>query len=183
MSKTHQDIDSNLALWIREQHMFFVATAPLAGQGHINCSPKGGSTFVILDSVTVAYQDLTGSGIETIAHLKENGRIVIMFCAFKGAPKIVRLHGQGEVLTAGHQDFAALAAKFPENPGTRAVIRVKVDRVSDSCGMAVPFYNYMEDRDALDKWARTKGEAGVKEYRQSKNTQSIDGLEGLVGEG
>jgi hypothetical protein len=182
MSKMHEQIDEKLTAWIREQRIFFVATAPLK-DGHINCSPKGGGTFAVLDPLTVAYQDLTGSGVETIAHLKENGRIVVMFCAFDGPPKIVRLHGQGEVISQSHPEFEALSTHFPPNPGMRAVIRVKVDRVSDSCGMSVPFYNYKEDRTALDDWAAKKGIEGVREYRLRKNLQSIDGLPGLDGKG
>jgi hypothetical protein len=181
MSKAHEKIDDKLASWIKEQHIFFVATAPKDMEGHINCSPKGGNTFVILDPLTAAYQDLSGSGVETIAHLKENGRIVIMFCAFSGPPKIVRLHGQGEVITESHSEFSSLIKHFSPNPGTRAIIRIKVERVSDSCGMAVPNFNYKDDRTALDEWALKKGVDGVKEYRSRKNIHSIDGLEGLVG--
>lgn len=175
-----QSIDEPLAEWIRRQRIFFVATSPLSADGHINCSPKGGHTFAVVDPMTVVYQDLTGSGIETIAHLKENGRIVVMFCAFDGPPKIVRLHGRGEVIDPAHPDFPFLISRFEPNSGTRAVIRIKVDRVSDSCGMSVPFYDYKEDRRALDEWAVKKGVAGVREYQQRKNLQSIDGLPGLV---
>lgn len=178
MSNTLEKIDDKLLAWIREQRIFFVATAPVQ-EGRINCSPKGGSTFAVLDPFTVAYQDLTGSGVETIAHLQDNGRIVIMFCAFDGPPKIVRLHGQGEVVLEGHPEFSALMNHFSPNPGTRAIIRVKVDRVSDSCGMAVPYYDYKEDRAALNDWASKKGIEGVREYRSRKNRQSIDGLPGL----
>lgn len=138
MAKTYEKIDDKLADWIKQQHLFFVATAPLTRDGHINCSPKGGDSFRVLDPVTVAYQDLTGSGAETIAHLRENGRVVIMFCAFDGAPRIVRLHGRGEALAPGHADFASLAARFPQHLGTRAFIRITVSRISDSCGYAVP---------------------------------------------
>jgi Pyridoxamine 5'-phosphate oxidase len=176
MAKTHEQIDDRLTGWIRDQKVFFVATAPMAGDGHVNCSPKGGDSFQVIDPQTVAYQDLTGSGAETIAHLRENGRIVIMFCAFDGPPMIVRLHGRGEVVTPGHPDFASLVAQFPKNSGTRAVIRVKISRVSDSCGYAVPFFKYRGGRDTLDKWAETKGTAGLEEYRKTKNAQSIDGL-------
>src|SRR3990172_5766352 len=124
MSNATERIDERLAAWLKQQRVFFVATAPLAQNGHVNCSPKGGDAFRILDPLTVAYQDLTGSGAETIAHLRENGRIVIMFCAFDGPPRIVRLHGRGEALTPSHPDFAALAARFPRHIGTRALIRI-----------------------------------------------------------
>ncbi|MBI3811744.1 MAG: pyridoxamine 5'-phosphate oxidase family protein [Nitrospirae bacterium] len=179
MAKTHEQIDDKLAAWIKQQRVFFVATAPLAENGHINCSPKGGDSIRVLDPQTVAYLDLTGSGAETIAHVRENGRIVIMLCAFEGPTMIVRLHGRGEVITPSHPDFRSLVAQFPKNSGTRAVIRVKVGRVSDSCGYAVPFLDYRGERDSLEQWAETKGTAGLKEYRKAKNAQSIDGLPAL----
>jgi hypothetical protein len=159
--------------------MFFVATAPSARDGHVNCSPKGGDSFRILDPQTVAYQDLTGSGVETIAHLRENGRIVIMFCALDGPPQIVRLYGHGDVVTPTHQDFSTLVSHFSAHPGMRAIIRVKITRVADSCGFGVPLFDYRNDRDALDQWAEAKGSAKLEEYRQAKNTESIDGLPGL----
>lgn len=183
MGKTYAQIDEKLAAWIGEQHMFFVATAPRSDEGLINCSPKGLDTFRILDDHTVAYLDLTGSGVETIAHLKENGRIVIMFCAFAGAPNIVRLHGKGAVLEPIHPDFATLQPLFPDLPGVRSIIRVAVQRVSDSCGFAVPRYRYEDDRDALIKYAENKGPAGMVAYRAQKNQQSIDGLPGVAVEG
>lgn len=168
-----------MAAWIQRQHIFFVATAPLASDGHVNCSPKGGDSFRILDPLTFAYQDLTGSGAETIAHLRENGRIVVMFCAFEGAPKVVRLHGKGEVIRPDHSEFQFLASLFPENPGLRAIIKVRIIRVSDSCGFAVPFFDYQEHRDSLDQWAAAKGTIKLKEYRQERNVTSIDGLPAL----
>ncbi|MBI3611212.1 MAG: pyridoxamine 5'-phosphate oxidase family protein [Nitrospirae bacterium] len=179
MSKIYEQIDDKLSDWIKQQRIFFVATAPLAGDGHVNCSPKGGDSFRVIDPLTVAYQDLTGSGAETIAHLRENGRIVIMFCAFEGPPMIVRLHGRGEAITPGHPDFSSLAAQFPKNPGTRAVIRLKVTRISDSCGYVVPFFDYRGQRDSLEKWVEAKGTTGLEEYRRAKNAQSIDGLPAL----
>jgi len=179
MAKIYEQINDELADWIQRQHVFFVATAPLVPDGHVNCSPKGGDSFRVIDSHTVAYQDLTGSGAETIAHLRENGRIVIMFCAFEGAPKIVRLHGRGEVISPAHPDFESLSASFPENLGMRAIIRTKVTRISDSCGFAVPFFDYQGQRDLLDKWAEAKGDAKLKEYRQEKNARSIDGLSAI----
>jgi hypothetical protein len=127
----------------------------------------------------VAYQDLTGSGAETIAHLRVNGRIVIMFCAFEGSPKIVRLHGIGEAIGPDHPEFSFLARLFPTNLGMRAVIRTKVTRISDSCGYAVPLFDYRQDRDQLNQWAETKGNLKLKEYRREKNARSIDGLSAL----
>ena len=176
MSKQRDCIDEELATWLREQHIFFVATAPLSEEGHINCSPKGGDCFRILGPMEVAYLDYTGSGAETAAHLRENGRIVLMFCAFAGKPDIVRLHGRGEVLTPSDEGFAEIADLFPPNPGTRAVVRVKVTRVSTSCGYAVPFMDYQKERETLNKWAADKGQEGLEEYRSLKNAQSIDGM-------
>jgi hypothetical protein len=172
-------LDDALADWIRRQHLFFVATAPLAATGHVNCSPKGGDAFRILGPMEVAYQDYTGSGAETAAHLRENGRIVILFCAFEGKPQIARLHGTGQVLTPGHPRFAGLAGLFPTNPGTRAIVHVTVERVSTSCGYAVPLFDYQADRDILDRWAEAKGESGLNEYRAEKNAVSIDQLPAL----
>lgn len=179
MGKIFEGIDDKTAAWIREQRGFFVATAPLSEDGHINCSPKGGDSFRVIGPMTVAYQDLTGSGAETIAHLRENGRIIIMFCAFGGPPKIVRLHGIGDVVAAGHPDFDSLSRQFPQNPGTRAIIRVKVRRVSDSCGYGVPSFDFRGRRDSLDKWANAQGTDKLDEYRRSKNMRSIDGLPAL----
>ncbi|MDQ8183230.1 pyridoxamine 5'-phosphate oxidase family protein [Pelagicoccus sp. SDUM812005] len=162
--------------WIENQKMFFVGTAPLAADGHVNLSPKGGDSFRVLGPLEVAYLDYTGSGAETIAHLRENGRMVIMFCAFEGPPQIFRLHGIGTAHLKGSETYEKLAAHFPENPGARAIIHLDVKRVADSCGYAVPFYDYRGDRDGLDKWASKKGETGIQAYQQEKNTQSIDGL-------
>ena len=171
-----EHIDSDLATWIGKQRIFFVATAPLSPNGHVNASPKGGEAFRILGPLEVVYQDYTGSGAETAAHLRENGRIVIMFCAFDGPPKIVRLHGHGTVITSAHPRFAEFAKLFPPNPGTRAFIHVEVRRVSDSCGYSVPCYDYRNDRDTLDKWAINQGPEKLEDYRVRKNQKSIDGL-------
>lgn len=179
MGKLFDEITPALQDWIARQKMFFVSTAPLSAQGHINCSPKGLDSFRVIGPTTAVYQDLTGSGIETIAHLQENKRIVIMFCAFDGPPKIVRLHGTGEVVTPEHPDFETLSAHFPQRLGVRAYIRITTTRISDSCGYAVPLYQFKKDRDVLDKYAEAKGEDGLKEYRDKKNAQSIDGIPGL----
>jgi hypothetical protein len=179
MGKQYPEITSALKEWIEEQKIFFVATAPLSEEGHINCSPKGLDSFRIIDTHRVVYQDLTGSGIETVAHLKENGRIVIMFCGFEGPPKILRLHGIGEVIEPAHEDFDSLNTLFPQHPGTRAYISVHVTRVSDSCGYSIPVYEYKKDRDVLDKLCANKGKDGLKTYRALKNTESIDGIKGL----
>ncbi len=169
-------IDESLAAWIGRQKLFFVATAPLSKDGHVNLSPKGGDSFRILDKQTVAYQDYTGSGAETAAHLRENGRITIMFCAFDGPPRIVRLHGKGKLITRDHPNFKPLASRFPDNLGTRSYIWIDVTRFSKSCGFSIPTFEYLGERDALDKWAEKKGPQGIKEYQLEKNRASIDGL-------
>jgi len=173
-------IDEKLATWLRAQPMFFVATAPLAGDGLVNCSPKGLlGTFDVLDERRVAYLDLTGSGIETIAHVRENGRIVLMFCAFDGRPRIVRLHGRGEAVMPSDPHFDELAGRFSVHPGTRAVVTIDVTRVADSCGFAVPRMTYVEDRDVLDLSAAKKGPEKMAAYRAARNSTSLDGLPGL----
>jgi len=179
MGKQRESIDADLTEWIVQQRIFFVATAPLSVTGHINVSPKGGDSFRVLGPREVAYQDYTGSGAETAAHLRENGRIVIMFCAFSGSPKIVRLHGIGSLIAPGHARFEPLAALFPPNEGTRAFVQVAVDRISSSCGYAVPFYDFRGNRDMLDKWVASKGPEKLQAYRMAKNQQSIDGLPAL----
>lgn len=179
MGKTYETIDEKLKKWIEQQRIFFVATAPSSTDGHVNCSPKGLDSFRVIDDTTVAYQDLTGSGIETIAHLKENGRIVIMFCAFDGPPKIVRIYGRGVVIEKSDPEFNTLNKLFPERIGVRAYIKIEATRITDSCGYAVPLYEFVEDRDVLDKYAANKGEEGLEKYRKEKNAESIDGLKGL----
>jgi len=175
-------IDDSLARWLEGQPLFFVATAPLADHGLVNCSPKGLSgTFSVLDEHTVAYLDLTGSGIETVAHLRENARIVLMFCAFDGRPRIVRLHGRGRIVLPGTTEFDALIGRFSEHPGVRSVIVIDVARASESCGYAVPTMTVEAERDVLDLSARKRGEAGLVDYRREKNATSLDGLPGLPG--
>jgi len=168
MGKVHEHIDAKLAEWIGRQSLFFVATAPSEG-GHVNVSPKGPiGTFRILDELTVEYEDHVGSGAETIAHLRDNGRICVMFCAFDGPPRIVRLHGRGEVL-AGNDP----------GDGIRGAIRVHVDRVSDSCGYGVPLLDYVGERPQREAWLAKKGAEGLREYVAEKNAVSIDGLQAL----
>jgi hypothetical protein len=182
MGKQFESITPDLAAWLAQQRMFFVATAPLAGDGLVNCSPKGMDTFRVVGPKEVAYLDLTGSGIETTAHIRENGRIVFMFCAFTGPPKIVRLHGSGQVVSPAEPGFDALRRLFPEFPGTRSVIRAELHRISDSCGYAVPRYEYAGARDTLVGWADSKGPEGLAKYRAKKNQRSVDGLPGLMTE-
>ena len=182
MGRTYEGVDDRLARFLAGQHVFFVATAPLGGDGHLNLSPKGlDGTFAVLDPATVAYLDLTGSGIETVAHLRENGRIVVMFCAFEGPPRIVRLHGRGEAVLPGDPRFDGLLARFRPRPGVRSVIRIDLQRVTDSCGFGVPLLRFDGERDQLDEWAARKGPEGIAAYQTERNARSIDGLPGLVG--
>jgi hypothetical protein len=183
MGKLYESLTPELQDWLAQQKVFFVATAPLNQDGHINCSPKGGDTFRVLGQREVAYLDLTGSGIETAAHVQENGRIVIMFCAFRGPPKIVRLHGKGEVIYPNTSDFVRLQGCFADRTGVRAIIRVTLTRVSDSCGHGVPLMEFVADRDLLDKWCVAKGPQRLREYRAMKNQASIDGIPGYTSQG
>jgi hypothetical protein len=179
MGATRDAIDAELAAWISAQRMFFVATAPLSASGHVNCSPRGMDSLRVLTERRIAWIDLTGSGVETISHLRENGRIVVMWCAFAGEPRIVRVHGQGLVHVPGSAEFADLAPRFPAHGGLRAVIEVVADRISTSCGFGVPLYEHVGERTRLQAFAEAKGPEGLAEYRSRKNRQSIDGLPGL----
>jgi predicted pyridoxine 5'-phosphate oxidase superfamily flavin-nucleotide-binding protein len=166
--------------FIAAQHVFFVASAPSGADGRVNLSPKGLDTLRVLDERTVAYLDFVGSGVETIAHLRENGRLVVMFCAFQGPPQIVRLHGRGEAIEPRDARFAALAAKFPPCESARAIVVVRVERASDSCGYGVPLYAYEGERTQLPAWAARKGADALAQYQRDKNAASIDGLPGLA---
>ena len=179
MGTPYDDITPALAQWIERQHLFIVATAPLAGDGLINCSPKGMDTFRILGPREVAYLDLTGSGIETVAHARENGRIVFMFCGFEGPPKIVRLHGTSEVVFPDSPDYGSLSSLFPAYIGGRAIVRARLTRISDSCGFGVPHYRYGGDRNTLIRWSESKGQEELAQYRQAKNARSLNGLPGV----
>jgi pyridoxamine 5'-phosphate oxidase-like protein len=180
VGKIYDAIDGRLREFVLRQPVFFVATAP--ARGHVNVSPKGmRGSFAVLDGRTVAYLDYTGSGIETIAHLRENGRITVMFCAFDGPPTIVRLHGRGEAVVPDDPRFADLLGFFDAMPthGLRSVIVVDVERVSDSCGFAVPLLDYVGERTLLTDSHRRKSVDHLAEYRKLKNATSIDGLPGL----
>ena len=189
MAKVFDGIDQRLADWIASQSMFFVGTAPSGADGHVNVSPKGPiDTLRVLDPLTVAYLDVVGSGAETIAHLRENGRIVIMLCAFQGPPRIVRLHGRGEVLPAGDPEFEELLARCafaqPEVPqARRAIVRAELDRVADSCGYGVPLMSFEGLRPHQDAWAakriRVGGDGALVDYQRENNSHSIDGLPAL----
>jgi hypothetical protein len=180
MGRTYEGIDQHLATWLLARPVFFVATAPIDVTGHVNCSPKGGpGSFVVLGERQVAYQDLTGSGAETVAHLRENGRIVLMFCAFDGPPKIVRLHGRGVAVMAGAPRWEELSARFPDRLAARAVVLVDVERISTSCGYGVPLMRFEGHRHEMERWAQSKGADGLDAYRRKNNAESIDGLPAL----
>ncbi len=176
MAKTYESITDDLQAFIRAQHLFFVATAPLSAEGHVNLSPKGLDCFRVLSPRQVAYLDLTGSGNETSAHLQENGRIVFMFCAFDGSPSILRLYGTGRVILPDSAEWPAMLAHFRPYPGLRQIILADITRVQTSCGFGVPRLEYVDDRDSLPRWAETKGESGLMTYREEKNALSIDSL-------
>ncbi|MGA1988870.1 MAG: pyridoxamine 5'-phosphate oxidase family protein [Candidatus Sulfotelmatobacter sp.] len=180
MGKIRSALDDLATRFIQEQRVFFVASAPLDAGGHVNLSPKGLDTLRILSPTTVAYLDFNGSGVETIAHLKENGRIVLMFCAFQGPPNIFRLHGHGRAVEPQDAEFGALLAQFPAFESVRSIILVEIARVNDSCGYGVPRFKYEGEREQLAAWARKKGPEGLKAYRQEKNRRSVDGLPGLA---
>lgn len=179
MGKEYAELDPDIREWIGQQKVFFVSTAPLSPDGLVNCSPKGMDTLRVLDPRSLAYLDLTGSGVETIAHLRENGRITIMMCAFDGPPKIFRFYGEGKVFEKGSDRYNALISEFIDDPGARSIIHIDVERIIDSCGYSIPLYDFCGERDVLTKWADAKGEDGVKRYQQEKNRVSLDGLAGL----
>ncbi|MCC6659552.1 MAG: pyridoxamine 5'-phosphate oxidase family protein [Phycisphaerales bacterium] len=186
MATARSEIDAAAREFIAAQRVFFVATAPLAAAGRVNLSPKGLDTLRVLSPRRVAYLDYTGSGVETIAHVRENGRLTIMFCALEGRANILRLQGRGRVVEAGEveggDEFAALLPEFGVSTpplGVRAIIVLEVERVADSCGFGVPRYRYQGERDELAAWNRKKGEQGLREYWGRKNAASIDGLKGL----
>jgi hypothetical protein len=179
MGKVYDGIDERLTEFRGRQHVFFVGTDPSDPDGHLNLSPKGLDTFRILSPKTVAYLDLTGSGIETVAHLRQNGRITLVFCGFEGRPLIVRLYGRGRAVEPGDAGWDDLISRFPGYPGARSVIVVDVERVADSCGFAVPLYDYRGERSQLMDYAQSKGPEGMAQYRAQKNRESIDGVPGL----
>lgn len=183
MGQVYEAVDGRLREFVLAQPVFFVATAPSGSDGHVNVSPKGmKGCFAVLGERRVAYVDFTGSGAETIAHLRDNGRITVMFCAFEGPPKIVRLHGRGTVVLPDDPRFGELYAAFDidDDHGLRSVIVVDVERVSDSCGFSVPFMDYVGERPLLTQWAQRKSDEELVEYRLKKNSSSIDGLPALT---
>jgi hypothetical protein len=193
MATVYPELDERLIAFITNQPMYFVATAPCLDEagdgGHVNVSPKGyRDTFAVLDPLTVAYLDLTGSGAETIAHLRQNGKITIMFCSFGRQPKILRLYGTGRTVLPGDAGWPEYAARFSASPGDgtgtdrgnqRAIIVVAIDRISDSCGYAVPVMELTGERDLLTRWSERRSAEDLVEYRVKHNSTSIDGLPAL----
>ena len=183
MGRAFDEITEPMQKFITRQRMFFVATSPLAGDGRVNVSPKGYDSFRVLDSGRVAYLDLTGSGAETIAHLRENGRITFMFCAFDGKPNIVRLYGQGRVIRPGDDEWTELIDLFTGTDAAegavRSIVLARIDRTSTSCGYSVPLMDFGDERRRLLEWADNKSDDELEAYWTDKNAQSIDGLPAL----
>ena len=177
MAKIYEALTPELISFIERQKIFFVATAPLAAEGHVNLSPKGHDTLRVLSPSRVAYLDFTGSGNETAAHVSENGRITFMFCSFDRKPSILRLYGQGRSVLPDDAEWAGLADRFELRLGTRQIITADLEFVQTSCGYAVPFMEFVGERDLLDRSAQAKGEEGLETYWATKNTRSLDGLE------
>jgi predicted pyridoxine 5'-phosphate oxidase superfamily flavin-nucleotide-binding protein len=180
MANAYDQLDDKLIAFIHRQKLFFVATAPLSAGGSVNVSPKGYDSLIVLDPKTVAYVDLGGSGIETHAHLAENGRITLMFCAFEGPANILRVYGRGESVAFDDPRFAEQITLFPNASRARAVITVHIHRVADSCGWGVPFFDYKSDRDQLRRWVDARPFDEWAARRFESNAQSIDGLPGLI---
>ncbi len=180
MSTVYQELDEKLIGFIRRQKIFFVATAALSERGSVNLSPKGYDSLAIIDKLTVAYVDLGGSGAETLAHLRENGRITLMFCAFEGAANILRLYGRGEVCAFDQPSFAAKMKMFPAFTRARSVITVAIERIADSCGWGVPFFDYRAERDQLRRYVVSRSDEDWAARRYDSNATSIDGLPALT---
>jgi hypothetical protein len=180
MGKEYTEIDERLQKWISRQKMFFVATAPDAADGLINCSPKGLDSLRVLGPNQLAYVDTGGSGIETVAHLKDNGRIVLMLCAFEGPPKIFRFYGHGTALEPHESTFDEVLANFPPMPAARNIILINVERIIDSCGYGVPLYDFKAHRDSLPNYFKNQPDEDILAYRRNRNDVSLDGLPGLA---
>jgi Pyridoxamine 5'-phosphate oxidase len=186
MGKTYERLDGRLRDFIQAQHLFFTATAPLAETGTVNLSPKGlAGSFAVIDDLTVAYLDFAGSNAETIAHLRENGRITLMWCAFQGPPSIVRIHGRGEPIFRDDPRWPELIAHFPDIDtgahGLRAIIVVRAELIRDTCGYAVPLMTFEDDRDLHARRFAREDDSSLNTYFASKEhvAVSIDGLPGL----
>jgi hypothetical protein len=182
MGRLYEQIDGLLAAFIEKQPVFFVATAPVSAEGLVNCSPKSNrQELKVVAPDRLAYLEQTGSGIETVAHLRENGRIVVMVCAFEGPPRIVRIHGKGTAHPVDSPGFARLTGAFAGSAavGVRSIVEVDIARVSDSCGYGVPLMAFQAHREKMEQWADRKGPDGILSYQAEKNRSSIDGLPGL----
>ena len=179
MGKEYTEIDERIQKWIDRQHLFFVATAPTDADGLINCSPKGLDSLAVLGPRRLAYVDVGGSGIETVAHLKQNGRIVLMMCAFEGPPKIFRFYGRGSVVEPHNDGFESLLGEFPPQVAARNIIVVDIDRIIDSCGYGVPMYEFVADRESMKNYYAEQSPDDVAAYRRERNATSLDGLPGL----
>jgi hypothetical protein len=180
MATIYEKLDDNLRAFITAQKMFFVATAPLDGEGNVNLSPKGYDSLAFLDDETVAWIDLGGSGVETMAHVRENGRITLMWCAFEGKPNILRLYGKAEAVAFDDPRFEVLLPLFPNYVRARAIVVVKIHRIADACGWGVPLMSFQGEREQLKRWVDHRPEDEWREHRYDKNALSIDGLPGLV---
>ena len=179
MGTEYTEINEKIQSWIEGQRIFFVSTAPMSGDGLINCSPKGLDCFRVLGPTEIGYVDTGGSGIETVSHLRENGRIVIMMCAFDGPPKIFRFYGKGTALEPHDEMFSETLARFPQQPAARNIILIDVQRIMDSCGFGVPLFEFQKDRDSLSNYFANNSEEEILAYRAERNRVSLDGLPGL----
>lgn len=179
MGSIFPELNERLCEFIAQQKIFFVASAPLAADGHVNLSPKGLDCLRILDPSTVAYVDFNGSGSETVAHVHENGRLTLMFCAFQGPPRILRLRGRAEVIERSDDRWNNYYGRLPHDLGARSIIVLHIEMVADSCGYGIPLYDYVGERNQLFAWCDRKGRAGIAEYQSQKNRYCIDGLPGL----
>ena len=173
MAKFYASLTKRLQKFIKEQKIFFVATAPI--EGRINLSPKGMDSIRIINKNKIVWLNVTGSGNETEAHLLENNRITLMFCSFEGAPNILRLYGKGKAIHPKDAEWNDLISLFPEIPGARQIFEISIESAQTSCGMSIPFYEYVGEREQLNDWAKDKGKEGIEAYWKEKNTVSIDG--------
>ncbi len=174
MGKQYQEISPQLQDFIAQQKIFFVGTA--TDESRVNISPKGMDSFRVINTNRIIWLNVTGSGNETAAHLRTHPRMTIMFAAFEGAPMILRLYGTARAIHSSDPEWNSLYSSFPPNPGARQIFDMQVDLVQTSCGMAVPFFDYVDEREQLNQWAEKKGEQGIRDYWRDRNQQSIDGL-------
>lgn len=179
MAKLYDELDDRLCAFIANQHLFFVGTTPRDDGGRVNISPKGMDSLRILDPKTIAYLDYTGSGIETVSHVKENGRQVMMFCSFDKSPLILRLHGRAEVIERSGARWEELQSHFPESRMARAIIRMSITRIADSCGWGVPMFDYVGEREQYGKYDAQIDDGQLRDSQLESNMASIDGLPGL----